>query len=158
MKGGACFARGVRVGPRTGGHASPAMVGSYQAGPSQPTRHAAAEIEPTGSPELYQFYGATSRCHVVHILDEDSNHNPRNYQTHESTRERERPLGRLTLALQERAHDHHATLPAVVLVKRKNVAGGEQEIQPAKCCAEGQHAGDDVEDDSAKMYEELSPH
>jgi hypothetical protein len=64
----------------------------------------------------------------------------------------------LTVPLHQRAHDHDATLPPVVLVKRKYVAGGQQQIQPAKHGAKGKQTGNQIEDDPAQMDKQLSAH
>ena len=51
-----------------------------------------------------------------------------------------------------------STLPTIMLIKRKNVAAGNQHIEPAKHGAVSQQPGDDIEDNSSEVNEQLRAH
>src|SRR5512132_1863870 len=100
---------------------------------------------------LRAFGGKTS-------LEKHSNNHPGDHETQKTTGERKHTLSRLALASQQRTHDRDATLPTIVLVKWKNVAGCQQQIQPTKYCSVSKKTRHKVEDDSAEVHEELSAH
>jgi len=89
-------------------------------------------------------------------LDKRSHHGPGDEEAHEATRESKGAFRRLTVAAQQRAHDHHTTLPTVVLIEREDVAGCEEEIQPAEGRSIREETGNNIEDNSAEMDQELS--
>jgi len=89
-------------------------------------------------------------------LDKRSHHGPGDEEAHEATRESKGAFCRLTIAAQQRAHDHHTTLPTVVLIEREDVAGCEEEIQPAEGRSISEETGNNIEDNSTEMDQELS--
>src|SRR6266404_7355816 len=86
------------------------------------------------------------------------NHPIHHNQTNLTPRRRKHPLKRLTLLLQQSPHNNHATFPSIMLINRQQISSGDNQINPAKHRPASGNRGNQVEDDSSQMHQQLLLH